>query len=371
MLKEALPSGGAERQLALLVKHLPDEWERAVWTMGGGPFVDVIAADGHPVHVSHRRRRVDVLPAVDLWRLLWRWRPDVVHSWDWMSTFAAFPVCAALGIPIVDGTIRNGIARRRRALPLKVARAVSRLIVANSKAGLDAWHVEPVKGRVVYNAFDPERWALCDGVTGAAGHRAGSGGGDGAGSGGGDGRPVTVVMTGRMVPHKDFATLLDAACALDRERPGHWRFELLGDGPDKPALLARAGDLPERGVIALAEPGLEVLPHVREADIGVLLSNEAQHREGCANAIMEYMACGLPVVCTSGGGNPELVVAGETGLLIASGDAAGLADKLRYLDEHDDEARRMGQAGRRRIREDYTVDRYVRGMVRLYTEALS
>ena len=145
-MKEALPSGGAERQLALIMEYLPVSWERRVWTMGGGPFVEVIRQHGHRVDVSARAARLDVRPAADLWRLLHEWRPDVVHSWDWMSSFAALPVCRALGIPIVDGTIRNGIARRRRSLPLRSARAAAKLIVANSQAGLDAWGVGAAKG---------------------------------------------------------------------------------------------------------------------------------------------------------------------------------------------------------------------------------
>ena len=68
---------------------------------------------------------------------------------------------------------------------------------------------------------------------------------------------------------------------------------------------------------------------VREADVGVLMSNEAQHREGCSNAIMEYMACRLPVVCSPGGGNPELVLEGETGFLVPAGDREALAGRLR------------------------------------------
>ena len=206
LLKEALPSGGAERQLALITEYLPERWERRVWTMGGGPFVEVIRQRGQRVDVSARAARLDVRPAADLWRLLREWRPDVVHSWDWMSSLAALPVCALLGIPIVDGTIRNGIARRRRSLPLRAAMAASKLIVANSQAGLRAWGVGAAKGRVVYNAFDPARWPLCETAPGDS--RAGAGADVPL-------RPTTVVMTARMVAHKDFATVIAAARDLD------------------------------------------------------------------------------------------------------------------------------------------------------------
>jgi glycosyltransferase involved in cell wall biosynthesis len=356
MLKEALPVGGAERQLALIVKYLPPYWERRVWVMGAGPFADAIVADGQRVEVCPRTARFDVRPAASLWRLLYGWRPDIVHSWDWMSTLAALPLCRLLGIPIVDATIRNGIVRRKGSVQRRLSQGVSARVVANSEAGLAAWGVGPRKGRVVYNAFDPERLPLTEPRAGQeAGH----------------GEPCRVVMTGRMVAHKDFSVLIAAARRLEGERPGAFRFLLLGDGPDRPRLVAEAGELQARGVVVLVDPGLEVLPLVRDADIGVLMSNEAVHREGCSNAIMEYMSCALPVVCSSGGGNPELVLEGQTGHLVAAGDAAALAAALASLAERPEAARRMGDAGRRRILDDFSVPRLLSGLERVYWEALA
>ena len=356
MLKEALPTGGAERQLALIMKYLPPQWERRVWLMDGGPFADVIAKDGHRVDISPRTARFDVRPAASLWRLLCEWRPDLVHSWDWMSTLAALPLCRALGIPIVDATIRNGIVRPKGSLQRRFSQAASALVVGNSEAGLKAWGVRPGKGRVVYNAFDPERLIETDRCAGDVAADIG---------------PYTVVMTGRMVAHKDFSSLIVAARRLDREKPGGWRFLLLGDGPGRPGLVVEAGELQERGVVRFLDPGLEVLPLVREADVGVLLSNEVEHREGCSNAIMEYMSCGLPVVCSAGGGNPELVLEGETGYLVPSGDSRALGDALAFLAGHPEIARRLGDAGRRRILEDFSVPCLIRSIERVYWEALA
>ncbi len=236
--------------------------------------------------------------------------------------------------------------------------------MANSRAGLRAWGVGSAKGRVVYNAFDPARWPLSE----TPPHDARTGAGADAGA-----RPgrTTVVMTARMVAHKDFATVIAAARTLDARQPGGWRFVLLGDGPDRPRLRALAGDLVPRGVVEFVEPGLEVLPFVREADVGVLMSNEAQHREGCANAIMEYMACGLPVVCSPGGGNPELVLQGETGVLTPAGDRDALAASLRELAADRALARRMGDAGRARLARHFTVERLVEDLEAVYLEALS
>lgn len=353
MLKEALGTGGAERQLALIMKHLPPYWERRVWVMEGGPFADAIARDGYAVDRCPRRARFDVRPALPLWRLLLAWRPDVVQSWDWMSTFAALPLCYALRIPIVDATIRDGAVVQRGPLQRRVSQTLSKLVVANSRAGLLAWGVPPRKGRVVYNAFDTARLGL-----------AGSPVTDGTGR-------HTVVMAARMVAHKDFSCLIAAARRLDCEHPGHWRFLLLGDGPERPRLVAEAGDLQARGVVEFIDPGVEVVPFLSGADFGVLMSNEAEHQEGCANAIMEYMSVGLPVVCSSGGGNPELVLNGRTGYLIPAGDARALAGALALLADQPDIAHRLGDAGRRRILEEFSVPRLVHEIERVYWEALS
>jgi glycosyltransferase involved in cell wall biosynthesis len=348
MLKDALPNGGAERQLALLVKYLPDEWERRVWTWAGGPFVEVIEAGGHRVDVARRAARLDPRPAASLLRLIVAWRPDVVHSWDWMSTLAALPVCRLLRIPLIDCDIRSGIAVPRRRLVRKLAMAASNVVLANSHAGLEAWGVRYPKGRVLYNGLDPERFSLC--------RRESDGG-----------APFTVVMTGRMAPQKDYSTVIKAAReSIARRRS--WQFVLVGSGPDRERLFSEAGDLVDKGVVQFADGGVEVLPIVRRAGVGVLLSHEALHREGCSNAIMEYMACGLPVVCSAGGGNRELVTEGETGFLVPSGDWRLLCDRLERLADRPDEAAAMGEAGRRRVAEEFTVKRLVDALVAIYNE---
>jgi len=374
VLKEALPTGGAERQLTLIVRNLPAYWERRVWVMSGGPFADEIAADGYRVYRAPRRSRFDVRPALPLWRVLLEWRPDVVHSWDWMSTLAALPVCRALGIPLVDATIRNAAVRPRGARQRRLSHAVSTLVVANSRAGLEAWGIGARKGRVVYNAFDPARLRAIatDGRerVGGAGQPDGRRRADG-GERSGQSAPCTVVMTGRMVPDKDFSCLIEAARRLDRERPGRLRFRLLGDGPERERLVAEAGDLRARGVVEFVDPGFEVLPLVAAADAGVLMADETRNREGCSNAIMEYMSCALPVVCSDGGGNPELVLDGETGFVVPPGDPDALAAALSRLVDKPDLARRFGDAGRRRTLEEFSIERLVRGMERVYWEALS
>ena len=124
------------------------------------------------------------------------------------------------------------------------------------------------------------------------------------------------------------------------------------------------------GVVEFVAPGLEVIPVVARADAGVLMTNDAVHAEGCSNSIMEYMACGLPVVCADSGGNRELVTDGVTGFLVASGDAPALARRLAEL-RASGRAAAMGAAGRERLLRDFTVARMVSAYTSLYDECAS
>lgn len=351
LLADGLGNGGAERQLSLLAAHLPPPWQARVWCPGDGPFVEVIRAAGVPVRVRARQRRWDVRPFADLWRCLLRWRPHVVHSWGWMCSGAAGPICAVLGIPLIDGTIRAGYVPRRRAIPNRLTMRWAARIIANSRAGLAAWNIDPSVGRVVHNGFDPDRLARC-----ALQAK--------------DPERFTVVMTGRMVWEKDFRGFLAAARELAAETGRAWRFIAVGDGPDRDALLREAADLVAAGIVEFARPGIEVMDILRQADVGVLMSHP-RHAEGISNSLMEYMACGLPVVCTRSGGNRELVIPGGTGWIIPPAAPPRLTAALRWLRAHPQEAECMGARGRERLLCDFSIERMVQGMIGVYHEVIA
>jgi glycosyltransferase involved in cell wall biosynthesis len=352
IVTDTLSNGGMERQLAVLAKALPDAWEVRVVSLGDGVYVPILREAGVPVTVVPRRFRFDVTPAFPLSRIIRGWRPDIVHTYGWMSMTAAYAPCRLAKIPIVDASIQDanmprGVERLEQALPSR-----AEVVIANSQAGLDAYGIDPRHGVVVRNGFDPDRWALC--VPREK-----------------PGRPTRVVMAARMHRHKDFRTYLDAARVLCAEDPGGWLFFAVGSGEERPALLSANADLIESGCVVAPEAGTEVLGLVSGSHIGVLLTNAASHAEGIPNSIMEYMACGLPVVCTDSGGNRELVLEGETGLIVPSGDTDAVVRALRRLRDDPDLAAEMGRAGRNRVATVFTVEALVAGTVAAYEAALS
>ena len=115
---------------------------------------------------------------------------------------------------------------------------------------------------------------------------------------------------------------------------------------------------------------MEILGLVRRADVGVLMTNPRLASEGLSNSIMEYMALGLPVVCGDGGGNPELVQDGTTGFVVRPSDTSELASRLSRLRSDPALCTAMGGAGRARISDEFSLERMVRNMLRVYAEAI-
>jgi glycosyltransferase involved in cell wall biosynthesis len=351
---DALNNGGAERQLTLLVSSLLPSHSVTVLSLGDGPFCDALRELGAPVEVFPRRYRYDVFPAIKMWRAASAFGPDIVHSWGRMASWAMLPFCRGARVPLL-GVVRDASPSNGRPRGRSSAVAISHLVVANSHAGLDSNHIGEARGRVVYNGFDESRFASIARTIGPSRFPA----------------VARVVMTARMSPQKDWQTLLRVARRLATAEKGRWEFIAVGNGPDRDGLMLESADLVAEGVLAFPQGGTEVLPIVARADIGVLLTNTRIHAEGCSNSIMEYMACGLPVVCTDCGGNSEVVEAGRTGYLVPPSDDDALEARLRELRDDPLRARAMGDAGAGRLREEFSVQAMLDGYLAAYAWALS
>ena len=110
-------------------------------------------------------------------------------------------------------------------------------------------------------------------------------------------------------------------------------------------------------------PNSEICAHYARAGIFVFPS---LWHEPFGIPVIEAMAAGLPVVATRAGALPEVVVDGETGILVERGDSAGLADAIGTLLADPQLRQRMGAAGRRRVQQLFTWDRSVARLERLY-----
>lgn len=132
-----------------------------------------------------------------------------------------------------------------------------------------------------------------------------------------------VLAVGRLVPQKDFETLLEAFAAVRRQRPA--RLVILGEGPLRADLEKHCADLGVSADVSLPGFCANPYPAMAAADVFVLSSRF----EGSPGALIEAMSCGTPVVATDCPSGPrELLAGGRHGRLVPVGDSAALAAGL-------------------------------------------
>jgi glycosyltransferase involved in cell wall biosynthesis len=141
------------------------------------------------------------------------------------------------------------------------------------------------------------------------------------------------------------------------------RFKLvfLGDGPERSRLEKIVKDLKMDDTVIFEGSVSDVPSYLQNIDLGVLCSD----REGLSNAILEYMACGLPVIATSVGGNVELVDE-RNGICIPKNSIPELSKSLLKLIENEPMRMKMGKASLRKINEKYSWEKSMQELERYY-----
>jgi sugar transferase (PEP-CTERM/EpsH1 system associated) len=361
--------GGLENGVVNLVNGLDhDRWRHAV----------VALTDVDPAF-SRRLQRPDVPclslqkpPGQSIWQFPQLWhlfralRPSVVHTRNLAANEMQIPAWLARvpgrvhsehgrDIDDVQGTNRRHILMRRLARPfvghyIALSRDLSDYLQRQVA-------VPPGRVTQIYNGVDAQRFSPAAGpraIQGSPFNRDGL---------------WLVGTVGRMVEVKAQTLLTEAFIAVLQQEPAlrdNLRLVLVGDGPLRAVcaeMLAAAGmssvawlpgeraDVPEvmRGLNCFALPSLV---------------------EGVSNTILEAMASGLPVVATSVGGNADLVVDGETGLIVPSGRAQALVPALLALAGNPGRAAEMGRRGRMVAVERFSLPAMVAAYQDVYDRVL-
>lgn len=278
---------------------------------------------------------------------------QIAHSFDWYANVAMIPIARLAGVPAIIGSHRQLGAWMAPAQfrAQDWAFRLCRRVVCNSEAARAQLRDRGVPERklvVIPNAL-PER-ALNEVVpaflpsTGC----------------------VRVGMVARMNNAvKNYPMLLRAVARL-RPRFPHVEFLLVGDGPLRPQLEAMARQLGVAEVVQFLGERQDIPAVLASLDLAVLCSTS----ESLSNAIIEALASGKPVVATNVGGNPELVRAGETGLLVPSDDDAALANALAFLIEHPELRAAWGKQARTFALQRFGLEEVCRRYQNLYCEAM-
>lgn len=358
---DSMETGGTELNAVRTAEHFDPARVRVDFfaLRMHGPLVQRVRDSGFSVEeipvkglISAKTLRL----AASFARRLRRERYDVLHAHDVYTNSILVPWARLAGIPLVVAsrrwwtetnhplhTLTNRLSYRFAHAVLANSESVGRLVV---QEGVPANKVVVIPNFVEDAAFVPPPREFLDGLN----REWGIGEGD-----------EVVGIVANLHSIKDHATLLRAAALL---HPSHPRLKvvLVGDGSERERLEAQAHEAGLRDVVIFAGKR----PHHPSPHWRFTLSVLSSRGEGFPNSIVEAMAAGRALVATAVGGVPDVVVDGETGILVPSGDAGRLAEAVSALLRDPARAASMGEAGARRARETFNANRVVRRLEEFY-----
>lgn len=161
------------------------------------------------------------------------------------------------------------------------------------------------------------------------------------------GSEFVIGFVGTLRPWHGLPVLIDAFAAIAADIP-HARLKIVGDGPERSLIVAQAErhGLLERMTMTGPVPHDDVPALLRTMDVAVAPYPQLENFYFSPLKLVEYMAAGLPVVASDAGDVSSLVRHGETGVLVAPGDARDLAGALRRLYDDPGLRDRLGSAAR-------------------------
>lgn len=360
---ETISSGGVEQRRLSIVRGLgsPVYEHRIICTRAGGPVADALRTEGvsltevgsvASVFTPERYRIAK--------KVVEEWKPDIIHG----AIIEGYTLASVVGrmkrVPVVIMEETSDPQNRRwrgHLLARTMAGLADHCIGVSPGVGrylTDTLRISKRKVSVIRNGVAQPAYPDVDQLRNLR-TEYGIETGD-----------LVVGSVGRVFDsHKRFSDLI-AALRLLEDIP-RLKLLIVGDGPDLPMLQDQAEQegVADRVIFA----GYQPEPGHFYALMDVFALASAWEAFGLVNA--EAMRCGLPVVATNVGGIPDVVVDGETGVLVPPRDVAAMAAAVRRLLTNKGLRKRMGAAGKARADREFSAERYVADVQELYERVLA
>ena len=355
--------GGTENQLLLLLKHIDKaRFDPYLILLRTGRQV-LPEMPGVHIHVCHIGSFLSLKSCYNLLKLsrfLKKERIRIVQTYFRDGNIVGVMAAWFAGVATIISSRRNlGSWHNRR--EILIVRLLNRLVtcfIANSQAIKTYTHqVERVpleKIEVIYNGYDanadyplplPEQSARPAGQLDLEKYQ------------------QVIVQVSNLREIKRIDVLIRAAGVVAARYP-RTLFLVIGEGPERERLTALINELHLSNHVYLAGFRSDVKEILKQGSIGILCSDS----EGLSNTIIEYMAAGLPVVCTEVGGNVELIEHNKQGFLFRPGDYQDLAGCLMLLIQDRKLASTLGQAAAQRALEKFGVEQYIASSEKFFLE---
>ncbi len=300
-----------------------------------------------------------LLRIAKLAQFLRRKRFQIMHAHDLWSNLVGMAAAMLARTPVTITSQRDlshhvwyGTYRRR---VLRFLQRRSSLVLTNARAIRDGLieqdHLPPEKVRVIYNGVDLDRFHTAPDRSRIFPGREGN---------------KMIVLVGNMVTDvKGQGVLIAAAHQVVSAYP-KTQFVLVGEGAKRADFEKQVQEKGLQGNFLFLGRRSDVPAVLACCDIAVLPSLA----EGLPNAVLEYLAAGLPVVATALGGNLEIIQDGATGLLVPPQDPHALSAALLKLLSNEDLAAKIARSGHDYVKQNFSFERLVADMDQLYAKLL-
>jgi len=373
-LLPSLNIGGTERHLVTLAQRLVQrDWQVSVYGLGGdGPLRAELQRGGVNVilppcaSASQAAGRIMRLArtARHFLSVLRGLRPEIVHFLLPAAYLFGTPLAVIARVPIRVMTRQSlnlyqkntpgvWIAERFFHTRMQAILAVSRRVLEQLR---DEEGVPRSRLGLIYNGIELAPSASSadkDAVRARLGLGAAS---------------LVMVMVANLIPYKGHTDLLEALAIARPNLPEGWRVLIVGrDDGIGGELREYSRRLSLNDNVLFLGQRSDVSALLEASDIGILCS----HQEGFSIAVLEGMAAGLPMIVTDVGGNAEAIIDGASGLVVRPRDPAGLAGAIGRLAMDFALRTTLGEAARRRVQEEFSIDDCVRRHEKLYRAMLA
>lgn len=346
-----LQTGGLERLLVDFARfHDRTKFELQFLALtGDGQPAEDIRAEGCPAQVLNESLRIRKLRSLaHVVRHLKQQQTQIVHTHNTYAHFYGALAAKLAGVPVVVNSQHGRgcgeswkarwqfkLANRWTQRVVGVSRDAARLCQQQDRAARE-------KITTIWNGINLDRFAF---------HGP---------------KPVpTAISVARLSAVKDFPTLLRAVPLVLPQVPD-FRLRIVGDGPERPKLERLIDELTLRPHVELLGERHDVPDLLAES--GFFVSSSLS--EGISLTLLEAMAVGLPVVTTAVGGNPEIVLDGQTGRLVPTIDPSALARAIVDHCAEPDLWHAMGTLGRQRVEQHFEIRQMIHSYEALYEELI-
>ncbi len=346
-----LQTGGLERLLVDFARfHDRKKFELQFLALSGdGQPASDIRAVGCSARVLNESLKINKLRSLtQLVQHLKKLRPQIVHTHNTYAHFYGAIAAKLAGVPVVINTQHGqGCGSGWKAeWQFRIANRLTQRVVGVSRdtAQLSQQQDRHSRDKIttIWNGINLDRFAYR-----------------------GPKQTPTAISVARLSSIKDFPTLLRAVTLVLPHVPD-FRLKIVGDGPERTKLESLIDELNIRAHVELLGERHDVPDLLAES--GFFVSSSLS--EGISLTLLEAMAIGLPVVTTSVGGNPEIVIEGQTGRLVPTGNPTALAHAIVDLYGERDLWAAMGTLGRQRVEQNFEIRNMIRRYETLYEELL-